>query len=67
MRTAAIMMASSYSKISRKIVAVCATADPETTNTLPMLAEVWIKFSPLMIFSYGVKKHTANYLNIKDL
>jgi acetolactate synthase-1/2/3 large subunit len=65
---AAPMMASSYSKISGKIGAVCVTAGPGATNALPGLAEAWVDSSPVMIFSGQVeKKHTTNYLNIKGL
>ena len=65
---AAPMMASSYSKISGKIGAVCVTAGPGATNALPGLAEAWVDSSSVMIFSGQVeKKHTTNFLKIKGL
>ena len=65
---AAPMMASSYSKISGKIGAVCVTAGPGATNALPGLAEAWVDSSSVMIFSGQVeKKHTTDFLKIKNL
>ena len=64
---AALMMASSYSKISGKIGAVVS----QLVRELLMHYLAWPKpgwtSSPVMIFQDKLKKHTTNYLNIKGL
>ena len=62
---AAPMMAEAYARLSKSVGAVCVTAGPGATNTIPGLAEAWVDSAPIMIFSGQVeKKHTTNYLKI---
>lgn len=65
---AAPMMAEAYARLSKSVGAVCVTAGPGATNTIPGLAEAWVDSAPIMIFSGQVeKKHTTNYLKINNL
>ena len=65
---AAPMMAEAYARLNGTIGAVCVTAGPGATNSVPGLAEAWVDSAPIMIFSGQVeKKQTTNYLKIKNL
>jgi acetolactate synthase-1/2/3 large subunit len=63
---AAPMMAEAYAKCTKKIGAVCVTAGPGATNSLPGLAEAYVDSAPIIVISGQVEKKFSadNYKKI---
>lgn len=66
--TTAAIMAEAYARFKGSLGAICVTAGPGSTNTVPGLAEAWVDNGPILIISGQVpKRHTTHLAKVPGL